>query len=157
MISGLPRDRVVQETGVERVVAEGFEEVVAAFEQLAREREAGAVPADPRGELLVVGAVGAGREAGALRCFVERPAQRGRALAGEMPGGAVIVGLVDGDVQAGVADDVAGVLEAADVAELGEDRDRGQLADAVDLLDQRAAAGLLAGDTRAARDRTGRA
>ena len=58
----------------------------------------------------------------------------------------MIVGLVDGDVQAGVADDVAGVLKAADVAELGEDRDRGQAADSVDLLDQRAAAGLLAGD-----------
>ena len=63
-----------------------------------------------------------------------------------MPGRAVIVGLVDGDVQAGVAHDVAGVLKAADVAELGEDRDRGQLADSVDLLDQRPAARLFARD-----------
>ena len=47
-----------------------FEDVVAAFEQFAREREAGAVPADPVGELLVVGAVGAGGEAGALRGFI---------------------------------------------------------------------------------------
>jgi hypothetical protein len=33
------------------LVAEGFEEVVAAFEQLARERKARAVAADPLGEL----------------------------------------------------------------------------------------------------------
>ena len=63
-----------------------------------------------------------------------------------MPGGAVIVGFVDGDIQAGVADDIAGVLKAADLPELGEDRDRGQAADSVDLLDQRASARLLAGD-----------
>ncbi len=84
MILGLPRDGV---SGDRRdgLVAEVFEEVVAAFEQLARERETGAVAADPLRELLVVGAVGAVREAGALRGFVERPAQRGRSLAGEMP------------------------------------------------------------------------
>ena len=44
--------------------------MVAAFQQLAREREAGAVAADPFGELLVVGAVGAGREPGALRGLI---------------------------------------------------------------------------------------
>ena len=44
--------------GRQRLVAEGFEDVVAVFEQLAREREACAVAADPRGELEVVGAVG---------------------------------------------------------------------------------------------------
>ena len=92
--------------------------MVAAFEQFAREREAGAVPADPGGQLLVVGAVGAGREAGALRGLVECPAQRGRSLAGEAPGSAVIIRLVDGDVQAAIADDVAGVLKATDIAEL---------------------------------------
>ena len=32
--------------------------------------------------------------------------------------------MVDGDAEAGVAHDVAGVLEAADLAELGEDRDQ---------------------------------
>jgi hypothetical protein len=35
-------------------------------------------------------------------------------------------------------------VEAAGVAELGEDRDRGQLPDSVDLIDQRPAAGLFA-------------
>ena len=67
-------------------------------------------------------------------------------MAGEMPGGAVIVGLVDGDIQAAIADDVAGVLEAADVAELRQDRDRGQRPDPVDVLDQRPAARLFARD-----------
>jgi hypothetical protein len=52
--------------------------------------------------------------------------------------------LVDGDVQAGVADRVARVLKAARVAELGQDRDRRQRADPVDLLGQCAAAGLRA-------------
>ena len=56
--------------GRERVVAEGFEDVAAAFEQLARERKARAVPADPGGELLVVAAVGAGGEPGALSCLI---------------------------------------------------------------------------------------
>ncbi len=39
--------------GFERVVAEGFEDVIAAFEQFAGEREAGAVAADPLGQLEV--------------------------------------------------------------------------------------------------------
>jgi len=47
------------------------------------------------------------------------------------------------DVHAGVAHDIAGVIKAARVAELGEDRDRRQTADAEDLIDQRATAGLL--------------
>jgi hypothetical protein len=63
------------------LVAECFEDVVAAFEQLAGEREARAVTADPLGELEVVLAVGAGGEAGALCSFIERPAQRGWSLA----------------------------------------------------------------------------
>jgi hypothetical protein len=49
---------------------EFFEEVVAAFQEFAREREAGAVTADPFGELLVVGAIGAGGEPGALRGLI---------------------------------------------------------------------------------------
>ena len=91
---------VLSGDGLERLVAEGFEEVVAAFEQLAREREARAVAADPLGELKVVGTVGAGREPRALRGFIQRPAQRGWSLTGEVPGRAVSVGLVDGDIQA---------------------------------------------------------
>jgi hypothetical protein len=48
LIWGLPRDKgVLSGDGLERLVAESFEEVVAAFEQLAREREARAVAADP--------------------------------------------------------------------------------------------------------------
>lgn len=65
----MPRDRVLGD-GRERLVAEFFEDVVAAFEQLAREPKARSVTADPCGELLVVGPVGVGWEAGALCCFV---------------------------------------------------------------------------------------
>jgi hypothetical protein len=72
--------------------------VVAAFKQLAGERDAGPVATDPLCGLQVVLPVGAGREPGALRGLVQRPAQRGWSLAGEMPGSAVLVGLVDGDV-----------------------------------------------------------
>ena len=68
-----------------------------------------------------------------------------------MPCGAALIGLVDGDVQPGVADRVAGVLKAAGVAELGQDRDRRQRPDAVDLINQRAAAGLRARIARSAR------
>ena len=130
--------------GRQGVLAEVAQRVVAAFEEFAREREARSVTADPLGGLQVVLAVGAARMPRLLRGLIQRPAQRGRPLAAQMPGRAVLVGLFDGDVQAAVADDVTGVLKPAGVAELGEDRDRRQLADAVDLIDQRPAAGLLA-------------
>ena len=48
LMSGLPRDEGLGD-GREGLVAEFFEDVVAAFEELAREREAGAVAADPGG------------------------------------------------------------------------------------------------------------
>ena len=79
----------------------------AALEQLAREREAGAVAAEAFGGLVVVGAVGAAGAAGGLGGLEQRPAQRGWSLAGEMAGRAALIGLMDGDVQAGVADGVA--------------------------------------------------
>jgi hypothetical protein len=68
------------------LVSEFAQRVVAALEQLAGDSEAGAVAAEPRGGLLVVGVVGAARAASELGCFVERPAQRRRALAREVPG-----------------------------------------------------------------------
>ncbi len=51
LISGLPRDRGLSGDGRKCLVAESFEDVVAALEQLAGEREARAVTADPFGEL----------------------------------------------------------------------------------------------------------
>src|SRR4051794_30622175 len=63
-----------------------------------------------------------------------------------MPGRAASVGLMHGDVQPAIADGVTRAGEAARVAELGEDRDRGHLADA-ELAHQRAAAALAAGIT----------
>jgi hypothetical protein len=52
--------------------------------------------------------------------------------------------MVDGDVEAGVADGVVGGGETTRVAELGEDRGRAHRPDAVQARDQRAAAGLAA-------------
>src|SRR5439155_19200457 len=125
------------------LVAEFAQRVVAALEQLASDGQAGAVAAEPRGGLLVVGVVGVARAARELRRLIERPAQRRRALARQVPGRAPLVGLVDGDVQAGVAHGVPRGGEAAGVAELGEDRDRAQRADAV-VGHQRLTAGLAA-------------
>src|SRR5215217_7985576 len=88
----------------------------------------------------MVGAARAARELGGL---VERPAQRRRALARQLPGRAALIGLVDGDVQAGVTHRVPRRGESPGVAELGQDRDRGQRADAV-ARHQRAAARLAA-------------
>src|SRR4051794_14641765 len=90
--------------GLQGLLAEFAQRVVAALEQFARDGQAGAVAAEPFGRLLVVVVVGGARAAGALGGLEERPAQRWRALAGEVPWGAAGVGLVDGDVQAGVAD-----------------------------------------------------
>ncbi len=142
--------------GIKRRFAETAEEVVAAFEKLACDRDARAVPADPLSGIEVVLAVGAARTPRGLCGLIERPAQRGRSLSGEMPWGTAGIGLVDGDIQAGVTNGVARVLKAAGVAELSEDRDRGQLPDPVDLIDQRPAAGLLAGVGPEATRRAGR-
>src|SRR3954462_14936040 len=103
---GRARTRV-RSDGLERLVAEFAQGVEAALEQLAREREAGAVAAEALGGLVVVAAVGAAGPAGGLGGLEERPAQRRRALAGEVSGGAALIGLVDRDVQSGVADGVA--------------------------------------------------
>ena len=77
--------------GRQGVLAEVAQGVVAAFEEFAREREAGSVTADPLGGLQVVLAVGAARMPRLLRGFVQRPAERGRSLAAQMPGRAVLV------------------------------------------------------------------
>ena len=55
---------------LERLVAEVFEGVVAAFEQFARDRQACPLVPDARGGLLVVGVVGGILAAGALRGLV---------------------------------------------------------------------------------------
>src|SRR4051812_7975745 len=93
--------------GGEGVVAELTQDVVTAFEEFARQRQTCAVAAKPFGDLIVVGTVRAAWPARGLRGFVKRPAQRGRALPGEMSGRAAPIGLMDGDVQAGVADRLA--------------------------------------------------
>ena len=59
-----------------------------------------------------------------------------------MPGGAALVGLVHGDVQASEPDRVARGGEPPRVAELGQDRHRGQLTHA-ELRQQRPAARLV--------------
>src|SRR4051794_32863508 len=91
---------VMRAPGPPRRVREGVE---AALEQLARDGQAGAVAAEPFGRLEVVVVVGGGGPARALGRFEQRPAQCGGALSGEVAGRAAGVGLVHGDVQAGVA------------------------------------------------------
>jgi hypothetical protein len=87
--------------------------------------------------------VGTARAASELRRLRERPAQRRRALARQVPGRAALIGLVHGDIQAGVTDGVPRGGKAARVTELGEDRDRGERADAL-VRHQRSAARLAA-------------
>jgi len=66
---GLGADRL------HRLVTETAQHVIAAFEQLARDRDARAVAAESLGELFVIGPVGATRAPRRLRGFVQRPAQ----------------------------------------------------------------------------------
>jgi hypothetical protein len=80
------------------LLAEFAQRVVAALEQLARDRQAGAVAAKPLGCFDVVVVVWRAGSAGALGGLEERPAQRRWPLAGEPAGSAAGVGLVDGDV-----------------------------------------------------------
>src|SRR5215218_260094 len=127
----------------QRLLAELAQRVVAALEQLARDRQPGAGAAYALRGLAVVVAVRAPAPGRAERGLEQRPPQRRRTLAAQMPGRAAPVGLVDGDVQAGIADRVTRRGEAPRVAELGQDRDRRHLADA-ELAHQRAAAWLPA-------------
>src|SRR6266511_736118 len=85
------------------LLAERAQGVVAAAGQLAGHAQGGAVAAQPLLDLGVVGMVGGGGAGGAGGRFEQRPAQHRRALAGQVPGSALAVGCVDGDVQAGVA------------------------------------------------------
>src|SRR4051812_5867856 len=73
------------------LVSEFAQRVVAALEQLAGHGQARAVAAEPRGRLLVVAVVGAARASRELGGLVERPAQRGRALARQVPGRAALI------------------------------------------------------------------
>src|SRR6266487_705495 len=98
--------------------AELAQDVVGASAELAGNREAGAVVVDPPGDLAVVGVVGRAGPGGRQRRLEQRPAQQLRPLVREVAGRAFAVRLVDGDVEAGVADGVVGACEAARVAEL---------------------------------------
>src|SRR5439155_25189440 len=130
--------------GGEGLIAQFAEEVVGAPAELAGKREAGAGVVDPRGDLEVVAVVGRADAGARERRFEERPAQHLGPLIGEVAGRALAIGLVDGDVEAGVADGVVGGGEATRVAELGENRGRAHRPDAVQAPAQRAAAGLAA-------------
>src|ERR687895_299225 len=77
--------------GCQCLLAELAEGVVAALEQLAGDRQARPVATDALGGLQVVVAVRAAGVTGDLGGLVQRPAQRGWSLAGEMPGRAPLV------------------------------------------------------------------
>src|SRR6266536_5393729 len=108
----LLRVRVALDGG-ERLVAELTQDVVGAPTELAGNREAGAVMVDPLGNLQVVAVVGRAGAGGRQRRLEQRPAQQLRPLVREAAGRAFLVRLVDGDVEAGVADGVVGACEAA--------------------------------------------
>src|SRR5215207_1646696 len=131
--------------GLQGVVAELAQRVMRAAQQLAGDGEDGAVLAEALLELQVVGVVGRAGLAGRFGGLEGGPAQRGRSLAGEMAGAALLVSLVHGDVQAGEAHGLTRGGEAPRVAELGEDRARDPRADPV-VAHQRAAARLPAGE-----------
>ena len=90
----------------------------------------------------VVVVVGAALMRRVLGCFVERPAQRLRALTGDEPAGASTIRLVDGHVEAAVAHHLFGTGEALAVAELGPHHHRQQPTDPVLAVDQRPTARL---------------
>ena len=92
--------------GRESLLAEVFEGVVQRLSSLrASERQARLRPSRRGGLQEVVMVRGRSRRRpGGL---IERPAQRGRALAGEVPGRAALVGGMHGDVHAAVADHLA--------------------------------------------------
>src|SRR5512132_2602870 len=99
--------------GRERLLAELAQRVVAALEQLACHRQPRAGAAEALGRLAVIITVRAPGPGSAERGLEQRPPQRRRPLAAQMPGRAAPVGLVDSDVQPGIADRVARGGEAA--------------------------------------------
>src|SRR3954453_164865 len=92
----------------------------------------------------VVGVVGAGRLAGGLGGFVERPTQRWGALAGNPSGPRAAVRAVDADVQAAAAHRLARGGKTGHVAEFAEHGGGRDWPDAV-LAHQGLTAGLAAG------------
>ena len=64
----------------------------------------------------------------------------------EVAGGALSIGLPNGDVEAAVTDGVIGAVEAARIAQFGEDRRRRYRADTIELPAQCTAARLPAGE-----------
>src|SRR6266513_1789113 len=103
--------------GGEGRIAQFAQDVVGASAELARQREAGAGVVDPLGDLEVVAVVGRADAGARQRRFEQRPPQHVGPLVGEVARGALAVGLVDGDIEAGVADSVVGGRETAGVAE----------------------------------------
>src|SRR6266566_338256 len=92
----------------ECLVAEFAQEVVGASAELAGDREAGAGVVEPLGDLEVVGVVGRAGAGGRHGRFEQRPAQQLRSFVGETARCALAVRLVDGDIEAGMADSVVG-------------------------------------------------
>jgi hypothetical protein len=101
---------------LEGLVAEGAQGVVDSPGQLTGHRDHAQVAVGAALDRKDLGMVGRVRPGGAHRCLVQRPAQRGRTLAGEVALGPLGVGGVDGDVEPGVAHGVIGGGEAAGVA-----------------------------------------
>src|SRR6266540_2848295 len=94
--------------GGECFVAEFAQDVVGAPAELAGNRKAGARVVEPLGDLEVVGVVERAGASGRHGRFEQGPAQKLRSFVRETARCALAVRLVDGDIEAGVADGVVG-------------------------------------------------
>ena len=123
--------RVVGSRGrPQSLLAKFAQGVVAAAGELAGHRQGGQPGGAPVPGFGVVAVVGAAGRAAHLADSYKRPAHQLGSLPGQVPGGALGLGGLDGDVQPGVADHIIGVGEPAHVAEFGPDRHRGDRPDA---------------------------
>src|SRR2546425_6422543 len=99
--------RVAVDRG-ECFVAEVAQDVVGAPAELAGNRETGAGVVEPLGDLEVVAVVGRAGAGGRHGRLAQRPAHHLGSLVRETAGRALLIGLVDGDVKACMADSVVG-------------------------------------------------
>src|SRR3954468_19925818 len=104
-------------------------------EDLAGDGDLGDLAAAAPGDALEVLAQRAAALAGLLGGLDQRPAQRHRALARDVPKPSAGVRAADGRRQSGPGAEVAGAREALDGADLGDDQHAQVAADAVDLAE----------------------
>ena len=109
--------------------------VVAEGEDLAGDSDLRDVAPSAFGDPLELGAQRSAAGGDLLRGFGQRPAQRGRALAGDVPQARPAVGAADGRRQPRPRAQMPGRREACDVADLGDDQHRRVAPNPADLTE----------------------